>query len=256
MRNQCGPLPRLRTPSVGSKRTPKSTAHSTAKHIDRGGSHLTHPNPSMLYAFDHQPIQNCVTVEQTDELLMARIQARDESALAILCRRYNAHLRTVLDRIVNNDHDVDCLLNDVFLNLWNHAGSYDRTKGRPLGWVIAMARHRAIDEVRRRRAYERKTERLRLATERDSAGVECRCGDGHAGANERAAILQRLLRSLPDGQREAVKLAYFEGLTQREVAARTGVPLGTIKTRLELGLRKLRAALIALGGVEEWSRTH
>jgi len=74
-----------------------------------------------------------------------------------------------------------------------------------------------------------------------------------AVASERAAMLQRTLATLPDAQREALQMAFYQGLSQRQIAAKTGVPLGTIKTRLELGVRKLRAAVTSLGGAEEWS---
>jgi len=210
----------------------------------------------MLYAFDNQPVRNGVIVEQSDQLLMERIQARDESALTILCRRHTIRLRMLVGRIVNNDHDVDWLLNEVFLDLWNRAGCYDRTKGAPLAWMITIARCRAIDTVRRRRSYDRATERLRLAGETGSEVVRQYGGDDHADANERAAILQRVLQSLPEAQREAVTLAYYGGLSQREIAARIGVPLGTIKTRVILGMRKLRTTLLSRGCAKEWLFTH
>jgi RNA polymerase sigma-70 factor (ECF subfamily) len=221
-----------------------------------GGTLLTQPTQAMPYECDDQPTQNCATVAQTDEQLMARIQAREESALTILCRRHTFRLRTILSRIVNNEHDVDCLLNAVFLDLWNRAGSYDRTKGVPLAWMITMARCRAIDTVRRRQCYDRATERFRLAREGVAGVVRQHSGDDYADANERAAILQRMFQSLPEAQREAVKLAYYGGFTQREIAVRIGVPLGTIKTRVELGIRKLRTALNDYGGVEEWLLAH
>jgi RNA polymerase sigma-70 factor, ECF subfamily len=220
----------------------------------------------MLYEFDHQQIQSLVitapadpapvTEGPTDEQLMTRIQDRDESALTILYHRHSALFRTVLGRVVNNSHDVDDLLDAAFLEVWNRAPSYDRSKGKPLGWMITIARRRAIDKVRRRQAYDRAEERLRLATDRDPEASWHEGGDDQACARERAEIFQRLMQSLPEAQRDAVKLAYYDGLSQREIAARLQVPLGTIKTRLELGVRKLRTALLAIGGAEEWSLAH
>jgi len=80
--------------------------------------------------------------------------------------------------------------------------------------------------------------------------------EDEANASDRAEIFRRLLATLPVAQREALHLAFYCGLSQREIAAKTGIPLGTIKTRLELAVRKMRAAIMALGGAEEWSMAH
>lgn len=210
----------------------------------------------MLYEFDQQQIATFHTSDATDEQLMARIQARDDLALAILYRRHTALLRTVIARVVHNDYDVDDLLQEVFLELWNRAAHYDEAKGKALGWIVTLARRRAIDKVRRRQAYARAEERLRLETEREPQQTRHQGVEEDVNAADRAAIFRRLLRTLPDAQREALHLAYYRGLSQREIAAQTGIPLGTIKTRLELGVRKVRAAILSLGGAEEWSLTH
>jgi RNA polymerase sigma-70 factor (ECF subfamily) len=208
----------------------------------------------MLYEFDHQSVGTILTEGPTDEQLMAQVQARNEASLATLYQRHTAILRTVIARVVHNDADVDDLLQEVFLELWNRAQTYDETKGKVLGWLITLARRRAIDRVRRRQAYARAEERLRLQTEADPQTSHHHVEED-ANASDRAVILQRMFATLPEAQREALRLAYYEGLSQREIAAKTGVPLGTIKTRLELGVRKIRTALVALGGAEEWSFT-
>ena len=178
---------------------------------------------------------------------------RDEAALATLYRRHTAILRTVISRVVHNEHDVDDLLQEIFVELWNRADHYDETKGKALGWIVTLARRRAIDKVRRRQAYARAEERLRLETERGPALVRQPGVDEDVNAADRAEVFQRLLATLPEAQREALHLAYYRGLSQREIAAQTGIPLGTIKTRLELAVRKIRAAILALGGADEWS---
>jgi RNA polymerase sigma-70 factor (ECF subfamily) len=210
----------------------------------------------MLYEFDHQQIATLTTHETSDEQLMACIQARDEAALATLYRRHTALLRTVISRVVHNEHDVDDLLQEVFVELWNRAAHYDEAKGKALGWIVTLARRRAIDKVRRRQACARAEERLRLETERSPAMARQPRVEDDVYAADRAAVLQRLLATLPEAQREALRLAYYRGLSQREIAAQTGIPLGTIKTRLELAVRKVRAAILALGGAEEWSPAH
>jgi len=210
----------------------------------------------MLYEFDQQQTQNftpTAPADATDEQLMARIQERDEVALTKLYHRHIALFRTVAGRVVNNAHDVDDIVEGAFLEMWNRASSYDLSKGKPLGWMVTMVRRRAIDRVRRQQAYGRAEERMRLAAEQEPRAGWHEGGRDQASTNERAAIFQRLLKTLPEAQSLAVKLAYYSGLSQREIAAQLKVPLGTIKTRLELGIRKLKAALVSIGDAEEWS---
>ncbi len=210
----------------------------------------------MLYEFDQQQTATFTTSEPTDEQLMAGVQGADETALATLYKRHTPLLRTVISRVVHNDHDVDDLLQEIFIELWNRAASYDEAKGKALGWMVTLARRRAIDKVRRRQAYARAEERLRLEKEQEPLPARSHQTEDEANAADRAEIFQRLLTTLPEAQREALHLAFYCGLSQREIAAKTGIPLGTIKTRLELAVRKMRAAIMALGGAEEWSLAH
>jgi len=160
-------------------------------------------------------------------------------------------LRTIIARVVNNDSDVDDLLQEVFVEIWNRAAGYEEVKGKALGWIVTLARRRAIDRVRRKQAYARAEERLREST-RGAADAMHPSTDCEAMNGDTAEIFRRILATLPTAQREAVQLAYYAGLSQRDIARRTGIPLGTIKTRLELAVRKLRAAILALGGEAEW----
>jgi RNA polymerase sigma-70 factor (ECF subfamily) len=211
----------------------------------------------MLYEFDHQQIHTIQTLAPateagaTDEQLMILLKQGDESALATLYRRHTAILRTVIARVVHIDADVDDLIQDVFVEVWNRSQTYEETKGKVLGWLITMARRRAIDRIRRRQAYARAEERLRLETEAQE--VLHYHVEEDAVASERSEILQRALATLPDAQREALQMAFYQGLSQRQIAAKTGIPLGTIKTRLELAAKKVRVALESIGGAEEWS---
>jgi RNA polymerase sigma-70 factor (ECF subfamily) len=140
--------------------------------------------------------------------------------------------------------------------MWNRAQSYDEAKGKVLGWLVTLARRRAIDRVRRRQAYARAEERLRLETEHEPHFTRFHGVEDDVNAADRSEVFQRLLASLPVAQREALQLAYYRGLSQREIAAKTGIPLGTIKTRLELAVRKIRTAILSLGGAEEWAPAH
>ena len=202
-----------------------------------------------------QPSVTLPGVEISDEQLMAGIQGRDELALAALHLRHTRLIRTIISRVLNNDADVDDLLQEVFVEIWNRAEQYDSAKGRVLGWIVTIARRRAIDRVRRKQAYARAEERMREST-LGTAEEMHPSTDRAAMHGDTAEIFQRILTTLPPAQREAVQLAYYAGLSQRDIARRTGIPLGTIKTRLELALRKLRAGIVALGGESEWHTTY
>jgi RNA polymerase sigma-70 factor (ECF subfamily) len=206
----------------------------------------------MLYSFDQQTLAtrpNFTVGEPTDEQLMSRIQARDEKAITILYRRHTPLLRAVIGRILNNDSDVDDLLQVVFLEVWRQAAHYDEAKGKALGWIVTLARRRAIDRVRTMQTYSRAQERLREEPERaPHLGA-----DEEVAATDTAKIFTRVLATLPVPQREALEFAFYRGLSHREIAAHTGIPLGTIKTRLELAIRKVRTAIVALGGSREWA---
>ena len=158
-------------------------------------------------------------------------------------------LRTVVGRILHNDSDVDDQLQDLFLEVWSQADRYDAEKGKALGWIVTMARRRAIDKLRKKQSYSRAQERLREEPE----PTPHRGADEEVAASDTADIFNRVIATLPVAQREALNYAFYRGLSQREIAARTGIPLGTIKTRLELALRKVRTAIVALGGASEWA---
>jgi len=214
----------------------------------------------MLYEFDHQQIsefsaQPAVSVPvagPSDEELLQRIQARDERALEILMKRYGAMLRSVAGRILAVDQDVADVVEEVFLGIWNQASNFDTSKGRAIGWIITIARRRAIDRVRRRQAYDRAEMRFRIAT---NSGVQHLAADDveqSAVSSDHAAMFAELISHLPEAQQQAVHMAFYQGLSQREISKKTGIPLGTVKTRLELGVKKLGAAVCAIGSRDEW----
>lgn len=208
----------------------------------------------MLYAFDHQELHQktprLAPGDPSDEQLMRSIQKRDEGALRTIYQRHAALLRTVISRMVNNDHDVEDILQECFLDIWRHADNYSQAKGQALGWLVTLARRRAIDRVRRKAAYGRAQDRFRdevkIETDALAAGA-----DEEAATTDSAKAVASLIKNLPEAQQRAVHLAFYRGMTQREIAAYTGTPLGTIKTRLELALRKLRSAVLAFGELHD-----
>ncbi len=180
-----------------------------------------------------------------DETLMDEMARQDFRALEAMYLRYRPTLRAVLLKILGNPMEADDVLQDVFVQLWTRAGDYCPRGGRPLGWLITLARRRAIDRVRQRAAYQRATDRFEkelrhplLDAAREFASVETAA---HGG--DLRELLKDAMRHIPEKQREALDRAFLDGMTHREVAADLRLPLGTVKTRIELGLRKLRSVL-------------
>ena len=149
-------------------------------------------------------------------------------------------------KVLHNDADAEDLLQDVFLEIWDRAASYDPLKGRPLSWIATLTRRRSIDRLRKRETYFRVEDRF--AEEIHARGDSWTHVQEDLAQSEMNEHLQRALATLPEAQRHAIMLAYHRQMSQREIAAHTGIPLGTIKTRLELGLRKLA---ISLRGFED-----
>ena len=208
----------------------------------------------MLYSFDQYPTTDLPSIpingDVADEELMARIQHGDEQALATIYHRHQALLRTIARRVLNNDHDVDDVLQECLHQLWRHAGDYQVEQGYALGWIVTIVRRRSIDRVRRQAAYGRARERFReemtVQSEDSLPGA-----DEEVARNDHARAVKQLIAQLPEPQQQAVHLAFYRGMSQRQIAAHTGIPLGTIKTRLELALRKLRAAAVVFGGFRD-----
>jgi RNA polymerase sigma-70 factor, ECF subfamily len=190
--------------------------------------------------------------EPSDEELMARIQGRDERALAVLIGRYRKMLRSIVGNILANDQDVSDAIEEAFLGIWEHSANYDSTKGRAIAWIVTMARRRAIDRVRRRQAYDRAEMRYRLSIDTGTQHLASDDVEEQAAGDDHAAMFAELIARLPEAQQQVVRLTFYNGLSQREIARETGLPLGTVKTRIELGVKKLRAAVTKLGSRDEW----
>ena len=152
--------------------------------------------------------------------------------------------------MINNDHDVDDLVQECLLEVWRHAASYRVEKGYALGWIVTLVRRRSIDRIRRKMAYGRAQERFRAEVASDCDASYARA-DEEVAESDRAEAVSRLLAKLPEPQQQAVQFAFYRGMTQRQIAAHTGIPLGTIKTRIELAMRKLRSSVLAFGELRE-----
>ncbi len=170
---------------------------------------------------------------RADIALLDRIVARDQDALGELYDGHSRLLFGLILRILGDRAESEDVLQETFVQIWLRAETYRPSLGSPAGWLVGIARHRAIDRLRAR-GPARVTVQLEpeaLATPAETAA--------HPDFGERAAIA-RALRALPAEQRVLIEHAFFLGFTHSELAERTGLPLGTIKTRIRAGIRTLR----------------
>ena len=179
----------------------------------------------------------------TDLELMLAIQAEDPEALSQMYDRYNGILKALILRVIHNDTEADDLLQEIFMEIWNQARNFSPEKGKPLGWMVTLARRRAIDGLRKKQAYTRAGERLQVETEQQPEAWVHNATEADINSGDTRHLIRKVIDSLPVAQQEAVELAFFRGMSQREIAAHTKTPLGTVKTRLELGLKKIYEGL-------------
>jgi RNA polymerase sigma-70 factor (ECF subfamily) len=177
-----------------------------------------------------------------DEALMKAVSHRRHDALAELFGRHGKRLRATIDGVVHEEAEADDVLQEIFVQIWEEAGRYSPKAGKPLGWMVTIARRRAIDRLRRRQAYSRVRDRYQQRVTQETPN-SARQADEVFVLNDLRQFLKQCMRVLPRLQREALELAFFKGLSHREIAAATNAPLGTVKTRLELGLQKLTHAI-------------
>jgi len=170
---------------------------------------------------------------------MRRIANGDEAALGALYDRYANPLCAMVSRIVGNRQDAEEVLHDTFLSIWKRADSFEKTRAKAFTWICAIARNKAIDRIRsmnRRIPGAPATEPASNRQEPDPTASPAE----QSARSERRKIVSGWVENLPDNQREAIELAFFEGLTHPEIASRLGESMGTVKSRIRLGMEKLR----------------
>jgi RNA polymerase sigma-70 factor (ECF subfamily) len=172
-----------------------------------------------------------------DRALVAAMEARDADALARLYDRHSARLLGVAFRILGETGEAEEVVQEVFLYAWRAASSFDPFRGSVLAWLIVATRSRAIDRLRTRKPVVSSDAAGRDSLTDVPAGDDVEAG---AAARQWETVCRAAVGELPADQRRALELAYFEGLTHQEIAERTATPLGTVKTRIRLGLMKLR----------------
>ena len=171
--------------------------------------------------------------------LMLGIQSGDADALSQLYDRYSGIVKALVLRIIHNDTEADDLLQEVFMEIWNQAKNFSAEKGKPLGWMVTLTRRRAIDALRKRQAYARAEERLQAEPEQQPLAWVQNTTEKEIEAGDTRVLMAKVINSLPEAQQQVIELAFFQGMSQREIASHTNIPLGTVKTRLELGLKKI-----------------
>lgn len=210
-------------------------------------------NPAGLHGPDvasaAQPMLRDQRAEADSEAgLMHQIATGEVGALELLYDRYRSQAYALALRVTGEAGLAEDVVQDSFVGIWRNAGRYVEAKGSVRNWLLAVVRHRAIDTLRRRR-----NDAVLGEDEDAPTPAVLTLPDiwpevaGHLDAERVRGALQHV----PAAQREAIELAYFDGLTQREVSDRTHVPLGTVKSRLRLGLLALRRELVDDGLADE-----
>lgn len=198
------------------------------------------PSPASAYASDNDE----------DRELVARMSRGDDRALAQFYERWSRPIYALVAHLVRDPDDADDVVEDTFYQAWRQASRYEPSRGAVSTWIVTIARSRALDRLRSRRRL--REEPLTPVTVIDEL-ADGSYPDPAAGAEEaeRRERVAEALRELPPEQREVLELAYYGGLSQTEIAERTGQPLGTVKTRTRLAGQKLRERLAALRGGAE-----
>ncbi len=186
--------------------------------------------------------QLAVEAHAQDAELMARVRQRDTAALRALYDRHSGMVYGLGLRILRDPTEAEDLVQDVFLHLWRRAELFDGERGQFTGWLVSLARNRAIDRLRARRTRERKGDEYE-AEVADLPAPSASNPDETAYASELRGAVTRALALLPEPQRVALEMAYFGGLSHTEIAERLAAPLGTVKARIRQGMIRLRDLL-------------
>ena len=178
-----------------------------------------------------------------DDELMRRLFYRDRRAFEAIFDRYGDLVYSMALRVMRDPHLAEDISQEIFVRLWRKPGSYVAERGRFLTWLISVTRNRAVDEVRSRGRRQRYETASPEEQERELPAGNANDPALNAQLAEEARAVRTALAGLPGEQRQVIELAYFGGFTQQEISQKLGQPLGTVKTRIRLGMQKLRVAL-------------
>lgn len=177
--------------------------------------------------------------ELDDQSLLDRIVRGDERALAELYERFAPRAFGVARRVLRNDAEAEELVQDTFVEVWRSATRYDPRRAAPERWILTMIRTRAIDRLRQNGARSRLRDNLLVQPRSEGLASP----DSQVASSREAQRLREALATLPPEQRTVLEHAYDAGLSQSEIAAATGTPLGTVKTRMRIAMMKLAELL-------------
>jgi len=176
-----------------------------------------------------------------DKELMLKIAQGDRAAFGILYDRFATPLYSLALRMLADEAEAQDMLQEIFLSIWNNAPSFRPERGMAFPWVVSQLRNRIIDRLRSKRRRGELTENY--AADLEPSGSAAPSSAENVETGERAQKVRSALNQLDEGQREVLHLAFFEGLTQSEIAEKLEEPLGTIKARATRGMARLRAVL-------------
>ncbi len=180
-----------------------------------------------------------------DRDLMKRIASGDREAFRRLFRRYAPTGMSLAHRVLRQPHLAEETVQEAFLSVWRNPGGYDAERGSVRAWLMSTVHHRAVDLVRREEAQRRRSEEAIL----DAGGVTEDPADlvvEEIGLPQERAAVRGALDDQPPEQRQVIELMYFEGMSQSKISERLGLPLGTVKSRTLLAMRRLRASLVGM----------
>lgn len=181
-----------------------------------------------------------VRVSTDWEDCLQRIQARDERALSELYDHSSRAVYGLAMRITGNSADADEVVCDVYAQIWRTAGRFDRMRGTAISWILMLTRSRALDLLRSRGDRASREQGLDEAHEFSSPHANA---EQSAILGQRKRLIEKALELLDEDQRSLIELAFFRGLSHAELSEQLGLPLGTVKTRIRLGMMKLRSRL-------------
>jgi RNA polymerase sigma factor (sigma-70 family) len=188
------------------------------------------------------PVEAIDLAEARDRELVLGIRRRDEEAFRGLFGRYAPSAKSLAMRVVRQSNLAEEIVQEAFMALWRNPAAYDDQRGSVKSWLMGMVHHRAVDLVRREESYRRRAEKtahqvIDLESDHADDVIE------QIGLPEERRRVRAALDELPEAQREILERMYFDGMSQSQIAESTGLPLGTVKSRTLLGMRRLRVSL-------------
>ena len=176
-------------------------------------------------------------------MLVRQMQAGDQQAFATFYDRFAPGLFSMIYAILHDQKESEDVLQEAFVQMWKRTATYDATRSSLFTWAVMISRHKAIDRLRSRQRQSRLVEAVANETDESAVSAPAERADHALARSDERENVRAAMAQLGDGQREAIELAFFAGLTQTQIAEKLGAPLGTVKARIRRGLLALREVL-------------